>query len=103
MTIEFLHPTRFCVSRQLLPPRAPTGVRVTTLGHSIRVSWKPVPDAIRYEIWRRSPDLRRIGTTARTSFLDRTPPQGRMLTYSVRGVNGAGPGAFSKLVRSSRP
>jgi hypothetical protein len=63
-------------------PAAPTSVKLA----GRRLSWRPVPNAVSYEIWRNG---RRVAATTSTTYAG---PRG---TYRVRAVNPLGLGPFA--------
>jgi hypothetical protein len=88
---------RIDVQLQLVLPSAPGGIRTTAVRDGIRISWRPVPNADHYEIWRSTPGrLRRmIGTTQTPRFDDHTARRGVRYVYLARAVTEAGKSAFS--------
>jgi len=85
--------SNYYVDAQILAPLAPTGVRAVRIAAGVRVSWKPVAAASRYQVRRRG---KLIAVTAATSFVDRAP--GKRPTYTVRSSNAAGTSADSPSV-----
>jgi hypothetical protein len=88
-SVEF-HPlgqaaSHYYVAPQIVAPAAPTHVRMTRVGTSIRVSWSQVAGATRYEVVR---NHLLIAKTSATTFVDRRP--GKHPTYAVRAANAAG-------------
>jgi hypothetical protein len=81
---------KYFISRQLLPPIAPSRATAARSRIGVRLSWAGVPDASQYEVWR---GQRRLARTARTTFTDRRPLR-RITGYRVRAVNAAGMGPF---------
>jgi hypothetical protein len=67
-------------------PAAPRGVAASRGAYTryVRVTWRAVPNAATYEIWRAGT---RIGTTETTRYDDRRAQPGRVYAYSIRAVN----------------
>jgi hypothetical protein len=85
----------YYVAAQIVPPAAPTRVRAVRLTRGVRVSWRPVADATRYEVWRSG---HRIGTLTGKALVDVKAPRSAT-TYTVRALNAAGFGPFSTPAR----
>lgn len=86
------------VQLQLVLPAAPTGFRASRNRRDrIVLTWRAVPGASRYEVWRsqRGDARRLVVRTAATHFDDRHSAPGVTYTYLVRARNQVGPGAFS--------
>jgi hypothetical protein len=82
--------SKFYVTPQIVVPAAPTHVRATRSGGTVRVTWSQVRGAGRYEVRRRG---LLIATTHATSYFDRKP--GSHPSYTVRALNAAGSSADS--------
>ena len=92
---------------ELTTPSTPSGVRSTrgTLASGVRISWRPIPNADTYEVWRaptRIGRYARIARTTKTSYVDQTARRGRTFFYSVRAINAAGKSAPSPPVSGFR-
>lgn len=90
---------------QVAAPRAPAGVAASrTRRDRIRVTWRAVPGAQRYEIWRASGRSQRrvVGSSADTRFDDRGARRRVSYRYWVRAVNEAGRSGFSAAVVGRR-
>ena len=67
-----------------------------TFRDRVRISWRPVPQAARYEVWRSLGGKRKsIGATSSTRFDDRRARRGFRYRYFVRATNRVGAGPFS--------
>jgi FG-GAP-like repeat len=75
----------YYVDAQIVTLPAPTGVHAVRIASGVRVSWKRVAAATRYQVRRRG---KLIATTSATSVIDRTPVE--RPTYTVRSVNATG-------------
>jgi len=88
------------------PPNAPTGVRATRmLRTGVRITWASVEEAVEYEVWRarsRAGRGARIGTTAKTTFLDRRAARGTWYFYWVKALNDGGESSPSRRVLGTR-
>jgi len=75
---------------------APAGLSVTTGPDNATLSWKPVKDAVTYNVYRGMGDkpwlvdYARVGSTAKAQFTDRGLKQGTVYTYYVAPVDTAG-------------
>lgn len=76
-------------------PVRPAAVRYRRVGQAVRISWRQLPNATSYEVWRGST---RIAHTAGTRILDART--GRRATYRVRALNPIGTGPFAVATRS---
>ena len=93
------------VQLQLARPAAPTGLRAShDRRDGIVVTWRAVPGASRYEVWRsrRGGARHLVGRTAAARFNDRRAPHGVLSTYVVRARNEAGAGDFSASALGKR-
>jgi fibronectin type 3 domain-containing protein len=65
----------------------------------VQVTWKAVPYAMLYEVWRGATNsavgARRVGVSAEPAFADRSAAPGTRYYYFVRAAGSAGPGPFS--------
>ena len=67
-----------------------------TFRDRVRISWRAVPQAARYEVWRSLGGKRKsVGTTSSTRFDDRRGRKGVRYRYFVRATNRVGAGPFS--------
>ncbi len=66
----------------------------------VQVSWKAVPDAMRYEVWRgltnSTAGARRVGFCSTPVFADRSAAPGTRYYYFVRASSATGLGPFSE-------
>ena len=89
----------YFVSRQLVELSAPTSVRATrTSQGGVRVRWRAVDGAVRYEVWRSTAPHRtrsRVATTTLTTAVDRTVARRRTYRYVVRAIAPGQTGPFS--------
>jgi hypothetical protein len=72
-------------------PTAPAVLRLVKTGKRVRLTWRAVAGAERYEVWL---GARHVATTTQTSY-----DALRSGRYRVRAVNAAGVGPFSVVVR----
>lgn len=89
---------------QLTAPRTPTGVTASrTRRDRIRVTWRAVAHAERYQIWRATKGERRrlVGTSTGLRFDDRRAARG-VSVYWVRAVNAVGTSPFSAAATGRR-
>jgi hypothetical protein len=95
-------PVSYYISPQIVPPAAaPAPIRAQVVPGGVRLSWRPVQGATRYEIWRGQPKTL-LGSTTGTSYLDARAPRGKALSYAIRARNASGPGPFSSPTISRR-
>jgi hypothetical protein len=81
-------------------PDVPGAVSATrSIAGYVRVTWRAVPNAASYEIWRSGS---RIATTRGTRYDDRGTRRGRVYAYTVRAVNPLGTSRSSARVLGSR-
>ena len=88
-------PERYYLIEQLGRPGAVTGARASrgTFRDRVRVTWRRVPQADRYEVWRKSGSRRvKVGTTRSTPLDDRRARRGMRYRYAVRALNRVGGG-----------
>ena len=68
---------------------------------TVNITWKPVPGAKIYRIYRKTPDgYYAIGQTSKTSFNDTNAGNGDSYTYSVRCMNPKGTEPLSSLSKA---
>jgi VCBS repeat protein len=91
-------PERHVLIEQLGKPGKVRGARAShgTFRDRVRVSWRRVPQAGRYEVWRSAgPKRARVGATASTRLDDRRARRGVRYRYFVRATNRAGAGPLT--------
>jgi len=91
-------PEQHYLIEQIGLPGAVTGATASrgTFRDRVHLSWQPVSQADRYEVWRSTGSTRtRIGTTHSTQFDDRRAFPGVRYHYFVRGTNSAGAGPLT--------
>ena len=70
---------------------------VTNLANGVQVTWNSVAGATKYNVYRRnagSSSWVLVGTTTRTSLVDKGVTNGKYYVYSIRAINGTGYSAF---------
>ena len=90
----------------IAPPSAPQGVRASRARRDgVRIEWKASAGASKYEVWRsrtRSGRGLRVGTTTRTTFLDKRVARRIPHYYAARAGNADGWSPFSRKVLGTR-
>ena len=94
----------YFVSSQLVKLSAPTRVTATrTPQGGVRIRWRAVDGASRYEVWRSTTAQGRrsqISTAPATTVVDRTAVRGRSYSYVVRAIAPGQKGPFSTAATS---
>lgn len=79
-------------------PSAPSGFAVKMAAGGIKISWKSVANAKKYQIYRQSGSTgkwAKLKTAAGTSYTDAGVSKGTLYAYKVRAVNSYGKSAFT--------
>ncbi len=89
---------------QLPALAAPAGLRARGLLNGVRLTWRPVPGATAFEVWRAAARQARrlIGHTFVPSYDDSDAKRGVTYTYVVRAISGTAKGPFTAPVRGKR-
>lgn len=97
------HPTGKSIVR--LSQAEPT---LTNTSNGVKVSWKKVKGAARYEVYRKtaSGEWKKIKSTTSASVTDKTAKNGKTYYYTVKAYNGSSVSSFvttKKIVRLTTP
>lgn len=90
----------------LIAVAAGTAVVYSRYHHSVTLNWAPSAGATSYSIYRSDTggkDYRRIGSTEKTTYVDRPVPRGVILYYAVKAVANGQESDFSQQVQASIP
>lgn len=107
-------PTRAVPASNLssTPPAVPVQVALTAGDRVVEVRWGAVPGASQYTVTRSTmqPDglggfypisNTRLATVRKTTYVDRSPTNGRVYSYSITSENAAGVSAASAFIQAS--
>jgi hypothetical protein len=97
---------RFRIIKDPKRPPHVSGIsaRAEKTGRSVHISWKNVPEARAYKVYRSSVPYRRdaeVGTVTQggTQFTETPPKEGDRYFYSIRAQNDAGSGPWSEPIQ----
>jgi len=99
------NPEQHFVELEIVAPTAPRTLHAVGRPDGIHLTWKTVPGADTYTVWRSTTRTapRRIATTTAPKFDDRTARRQIKYVYRLKAANRAGTSAFSATASAKRP